>query len=89
MYQSVPTSDIYTNYKLYRANGHQHLSIYVEVYVHSIACINLRGRFMEIHFVSLRFELALGKNLFNNSRLVVDSEPTVTLTVTCILFLVA
>ena len=56
--------------------------------MHPIACINLRGRFMEIHFVSLRFELALGKNLFNNSRLVVDSAPTVTLTVTCILFLV-
>ena len=25
------------------------------------------GRFMEIHFVSLRFELALSKNLFNDS----------------------
>ena len=70
-------------HRLYQANGHLHLS----VYVHPIICtiydpivyINLRGQFMEIHFVSLRFELALGKNLFNDSRLVVDSELTVAL----------
>ena len=47
--------------------------------MHPIACINLRGRCMEIHFVSLKFELGLGKKLFNDSRLVVDSEPTVAL----------
>ena len=47
------------------------------------------GRFMENHFISLKFEPALGKILFNNSRLVVDSEPTVglELTVMCVLFL--
>ena len=72
-YQSVPTRD--TNHRLYQANGHLHLSIYV----HLIMYINLQGRFMKIHFVSLRFKLVLGKNLFNDSRLVVDSEPTVAL----------
>ena len=36
-----------------------------------------KGRFMEIYFTPLRFELALGKNLLNDSQLVVDSEPTV------------
>ena len=66
---------IYTNHRLYQVNGYRHLC----VYVYPIACINLRGRFMEIHFVSLRFELGLGKNLFNDSRLVVDSEPIVAL----------
>ena len=46
-------------------------------------------RFMENHFVSLKFQPALGKILFNDSRLVVDSELTVglELTVTCVLFL--
>ena len=34
---------------------------------------------MEIYFTPLRFELALGKNLLNDSQLVVDSELTVSL----------
>ena len=75
IYQSLPTRDIYANHRLYLVNGYLHVCFYV----HPIACVNLRGRFMEIHFVSLRFELGLGKNLFNDSRLVVDSEPTVAL----------
>ena len=63
------------NHRLYqkrvRVSAHLHLATYL-FNVHQFT-----GGFMKIHFILLRFELALGKNLFNDSRLVVDSEPTV------------